>query len=217
MRPFDQRSFEESKHWEPIGDCGHDLKDNFRTLDYMKIQPLIKVRSNSVATGENLPRDNSVLEQLRVTRNRQRNRVTECDRWQNPPSPRLKEPLASFGKSIKSLKWKTLWMNSSWKCCIRRVHGNEKASESRLVKNMCTYSVIQHGTNNHYESTKEASMAIVKQGLNRLIVDCKFATWEKRPVTCWLVGSLHWSDTSAFFHKEDRSSMRSLAIGVDIS
>src|SRR5487761_1527318 len=35
-----------------IGDGGYDSKDNFQTLHDMKIEPVIKVRNNSVVTGK---------------------------------------------------------------------------------------------------------------------------------------------------------------------
>ncbi|MGI0085232.1 MAG: transposase, partial [Nitrososphaerales archaeon] len=64
MRSLVEEASKKARIEELIGDGGYDSKDNFQTLSDMKIERVIKVRSNSVATGKCPARDNSVLEQL---------------------------------------------------------------------------------------------------------------------------------------------------------
>src|SRR5487761_173176 len=88
-----------------IGDGGYDSKDNFQTLSDMKIEPVIKVRSNSVVTGQCPTRDNSVLEQS-----------SNYKRWKKKHGYGMRWMAEScfssikrtFGESIKSVKWENM-------------------------------------------------------------------------------------------------------------
>jgi len=55
LKPLVKEASKKASIEKLIGDGGYDSKDNFQTLDDMKIEPVIKVRSNSVATENASP------------------------------------------------------------------------------------------------------------------------------------------------------------------
>ena len=105
MRPLVEEASKKANVKKLLGDGGYDSKDNFRTLSDMKIEPVIKVRSNSVVTGECIPRDDSVREQL-----------SNYDRWKKKHGYGMRWMAESafssfkrtFGESIKSVKWENM-------------------------------------------------------------------------------------------------------------
>lgn len=88
-----------------IGDGAYDSKANFQMLHDRGIEPVIKVRSNSVITGGCVPRNRSVREQL-----------SDYKRWKRKHSYGIRWMAEScfssfkrtFGESIKSIKWKNI-------------------------------------------------------------------------------------------------------------
>ncbi|MHB2036437.1 MAG: IS5 family transposase [Nitrososphaerales archaeon] len=88
-----------------IGDGGYDSKDNFKMLFDRGIESVIKVRSNSFATGKCIPRDKSVLEQLSDYRKWKKKHGYGM-RWMAESS--FSSIKRTFGESIKSVKWKNI-------------------------------------------------------------------------------------------------------------
>ncbi len=88
-----------------IGDGAYDSKANFQMLHDRGIEPVIRVRSNSVTTGECVLRNQSVREQL-----------SDYKRWKRKHSYGMRWMAESafssfkrtFGESIKSIKWKNM-------------------------------------------------------------------------------------------------------------
>ena len=132
-----------SRSWLEMG--GYDSKDNFRTLDDMKIEPVIKVRSNSIVSGECTARDNSVLEQL-----------SNYKRWKTKHGYGMRWTAEScfssikrtFGESIKSVKWENMVNELLLKGVdIQRLHANEEVRESKTSNenvHLFSYSTEQY-------------------------------------------------------------------------
>jgi len=105
LKPLVKEASKKASIEKLIGDGGYDSKDNFQTLDDMKIEPVIKVRSNSVATGECKPRNNSVREQL-----------SDYKKWKKKHGYGMRWMAESafssikrtFGESIKSVRWENM-------------------------------------------------------------------------------------------------------------
>ena len=105
MKPLVEEASRKAKIKKLIGDGGYDSKDNFQTLSDMKIEPVIKVRSNSVVSGKCIPRDISVREQ-----------IPNYDRWRKKHGYGMRWMAESafssfkrtFGESIKSVKWESM-------------------------------------------------------------------------------------------------------------
>ena len=102
LKPLVEEASKKARIEKLIGDGGYDSKDDFQTLSDMKIEPVIKVRSNSVVSGECIPRDSSVREQL-----------SNYKRWKKKHGYGMRWMAEScfsslkrtFGESIKSVKW----------------------------------------------------------------------------------------------------------------
>ena len=88
-----------------LGDGGYDSKDNFQTLHDMKIEPVIKVRSNSVVSGKCIPRDDSVLEQLSSYKKWKKKHGYGMRWMAESVFSSLKR---TFGESVKSVKWENM-------------------------------------------------------------------------------------------------------------
>jgi len=105
MKPLVEEASKKAKIKKLIGDGGYDSRDNFETLSDMKIEPVIKVRSNSIISGKCIPRDNSVREQ-----------IPNYDRWRKKHGYGMRWMAESafssfkrtFGESIKSVKWENM-------------------------------------------------------------------------------------------------------------
>jgi transposase len=88
-----------------IGDGGYDSKDSFQTLDDMGIEPVIRVRSNSVATGDCIPRNKSVKEQLSDYKKWKKKHGYGM-RWMAESA--FSSMKRTFGESIRSIKWRNI-------------------------------------------------------------------------------------------------------------
>ena len=88
-----------------IGDGGYDSKDNFQLLHDKGIEPVIKVRSNSIPTGYCIPRNDSVREQLKDYKRWKRKHGYGM-RWMSESA--FSSFKRTFGESIKSIKWNNI-------------------------------------------------------------------------------------------------------------
>ena len=105
MKPLVEEASKKANIRKPLGDGGYDSKDNFQTLSDTKIEPVIKVRSNSVITGECIPRDNSVLEQLSNYKKWKKKHGYGM-RWMAESA--FSSFKRTFGESIKSVRWENM-------------------------------------------------------------------------------------------------------------
>jgi IS5 family transposase len=105
MKPLVEEASRKASIKKLIGDGGYDSKDNFQTLDDMKIEPVIKVRSNSVVSGECIPRDNSVMEQLSGYKKWKKKHGYGM-RWMAESA--FSSLKRTFGESIKSVRWENM-------------------------------------------------------------------------------------------------------------
>ncbi len=105
MKPLVEEASSRTKIKKLIGDGGYDSKDNFQTLHDMKIEPVIKVRSNSIVTGECPVRDDSVIEQLSDYKRWKRKHGYGM-RWMSESV--FSSLKRTFGESIKSVKWENM-------------------------------------------------------------------------------------------------------------
>ena len=105
MKPLVEEASKKAKIERLVGDRGYDSRENFQTLSDMKIEPVIKVRSNSVVSGKCVPRDDSVLEQL-SNYNRWKRKHGYGKRWIAESC--FSSIKRTFGESIKSVKWENM-------------------------------------------------------------------------------------------------------------
>jgi hypothetical protein len=105
LKPLVEEASKKASIEKLIGDGGYDSRDNFRTLHDMKIETVIKVRSNSIATRECIPRNNSVREQLSDYK-RWKKKHGYGMRWMSESA--FSSFKRTFGESIKSIKWENI-------------------------------------------------------------------------------------------------------------
>jgi len=104
LKPLVEAASSQAHLVEVIADGAYDSKDNFRTLDGMRIEPAIKVRKNSSTKANGcMPRKLVVMEQLKDYK-RWKKKHGYGYRWMAESA--ISSLKRTFGEHIVSIKWK---------------------------------------------------------------------------------------------------------------
>ncbi|MBI3115701.1 MAG: transposase [Thaumarchaeota archaeon] len=104
LKPLVEEAASNAHIVKAICDGGYDSKDNFRTLDSMRIEPAIRVRKNSSMKANGcMPRKLVVIEQLKDYK-RWKKKHGYGYRWMAEST--ISSLKRTFGEYIVSIKWK---------------------------------------------------------------------------------------------------------------